>query len=69
MDLPAYPAFVFQNRTSAFIMPLRSHIHFETVYSGLILKDLQIISNYPNQLRQVLFGDWAAAFPGGAKLQ
>jgi hypothetical protein len=28
MDLPAYPAFVFQNRTSAFIMPLRSHIHF-----------------------------------------
>jgi hypothetical protein len=69
MDLPAYPTFVFQNRTSAFIMPPRSHIHFETLYSGFILKDLQVISNYPNPLRQVLFGEWAAAFPCGAKLQ
>jgi hypothetical protein len=69
MDLPAYPAFVFQNRTSAFIMPLRSHIHFETPYLGFILKDLQVISNYPNPLRQVLSGEWAATFPGGSKLQ
>jgi hypothetical protein len=69
MDLPAYPAFVFQNRTSAFIMPLRSHIHFETPYSGFILKHLQVISNYPKPLRLLLFGGWAAAFPGGAKLQ
>jgi len=55
MDLPAYPAFVFQNQTSAFIMPLLSHMHFETVYSGFILKDLQVISNYPDSLRHVLF--------------
>jgi len=55
MDLPAYTAFVFQNRTSAFIMPLRGHIHFETPYLGFILKDLQVISNYPDSLRHVLF--------------
>jgi hypothetical protein len=43
--------------------------HFETVYSAFILKDLQVISNYPNPLRQVLFDDWAATFSGGPRLQ
>jgi hypothetical protein len=55
MDLPAYPAFVFQNQTSASIMPLRSHIHLQTVYSGFILTNLQVISNYLDPLCHVLF--------------
>jgi hypothetical protein len=56
MNLPAYPAFVFQNQTSAFIMPLSRHIYFEAVHSDIILKDLQVISNYLNPLHRRYFG-------------